>query len=58
MAPNPPWEDFVLHVTNPGEIRQVVVDTISTGVPEPQCQSGRGDEFAERQGCAVKGLSC
>jgi len=35
MHPNPPWEDFVLHVTTPGEIRQVVVDTISTGIPEP-----------------------
>ena len=35
MHPNPPWESFVLHVTSPGEIRQIVVDTISTGIPEP-----------------------
>lgn len=34
MFPNPPWETFFLHVTTPGEIREVVVDTIST-VPEP-----------------------
>jgi hypothetical protein len=34
MYPNPPWEDFRLHVTSPGEIRQIVMDTIST-VPEP-----------------------
>jgi hypothetical protein len=35
MFPNPPWEDFTLHVTGTGEIDQVVVDTISTGIPEP-----------------------
>lgn len=33
MFPNPPWEDFILGVTGGGEIRQVVVDTIS--IPEP-----------------------
>jgi hypothetical protein len=37
MFPNPPWESFTLHVTpgTGGEIRQVVVDTISTHLPEP-----------------------
>ena len=35
MRPNPPWEDFTLWVRAPGEIREVVVDTISTAVPEP-----------------------
>ena len=33
MYPNPPWEDFVLRIGGPGEIRQVVVDTLSA-VPE------------------------
>jgi hypothetical protein len=35
MFPNPDWETFVLHVTGGGEIRQVVIDTISTSIPEP-----------------------
>lgn len=35
MHPNPPWETFFLHVTSPGEIREVVIDTFSTGIPEP-----------------------
>jgi hypothetical protein len=33
MFPNPPWEDFTLRIGGPGEIRQVVVDTLSA-VPE------------------------
>lgn len=33
MFPNPPWEVFRLLVTGPGEIDQIVVDTIS--IPEP-----------------------
>jgi hypothetical protein len=33
MFPNPPWEDFQLLVFGPGEIDQIVVDTIS--IPEP-----------------------
>lgn len=33
MFPNPPWEDFRLLTFGPGEIDQVVVDTIS--IPEP-----------------------
>jgi len=35
MFPNPPWEEFVLRVGSPGEVNQVVIDTISTGIPEP-----------------------
>ena len=33
MFPNPPWEDFRLLVSGPGEVDQVVIDTIS--IPEP-----------------------
>jgi hypothetical protein len=35
MHPNPPWEGFLLLTHGVGEIDQVVVDTISTGIPEP-----------------------